>query len=171
MSNNILDTLEALIEESKKKRMSFLIAITKSSKSISDGADKWFESEKDLLKKEMDILTSVMPEDVVQWTPRLDTISKRFKRAISFLNQIIDKAEKGKLASIGEAHPPKKVQSPLQASLVFEEKEEEKELDLVSAILEVFDSASDLEKLIDEVEKESKRTIRIVRLAAKMLQK
>ena len=98
-------------------------------------------------------------------------ISTRFKRAISFLNEVINKAEQGKLASIGEVHPPKKAPFTLQPIEIFEEKEEEKKLDLVSSILEVFDSASDLEKLINEVEKESKRTISTARLVIKVLEK
>jgi len=41
--------------------------------------------------------------------------------------------------------------------------------DLVSAILEVFDAASDLEKLIKEVEKESKRTVSTARLVIRVV--
>jgi len=55
--------------------------------------------------------------------------------------------------------------------LDFDKQEEERKLDLVSAILEVFDSASDLEKLINEVEKESKRTVRTARFTINVLQK
>jgi len=171
LSNNVLDRLERLLKESTEKRMSFLMAITKSSRAISDGASSWFRSEVDLLKKEMEILESVMPEDVQEWRKRLDTISTRFQRAILFLNDVIVKAEKGELTSIGEVHPPKESTLPSLPTPIFEEKEEEKKLDLVSAILEVFDSASDLEKLIGEVEKESKRTIRTARLTIKVLQK
>lgn len=175
MSNNILDDLEKLIEESTKKRVSFLIAITKSSRSISAGANDWFKSEVDLLRKEMEILESVMPEDVQEWRTRLNIISTRFQKAISFLNGIITKAEKGELTSIREVQPPPPPPPPRSTiptlTPIFEEKEEEKKLDLVSAILEVFDSASDLEKLINEVDKESKRTIRTARLTIKVLQK
>ena len=180
MSNNLLDRLERLIEESAKKRTSFLLALTKSSRAISDGAKNWFESEVNLLKKEMKILESVMPEDVHSWQERLGTISKRFQKAISYLNEVISKAEKGQLTSIGEVHPSKKGTFPLAPTPILEaregeiiqaEEEEEKKLDLVSSILEVFDSASNLEKLINEVEKESKRVIRTARLAIKVIQK
>jgi len=170
LSDNILDKLEKLIEESAKKRISFLMAVTKSSRSISVGANKWFKSEVDLLKKEMEILESVMPEDVHVWRKQLSTISIRFQRAISYLNEVIDKAEKGELSSIREVHPPKERTLLPPFPPIFEEKEEEKKLDLVSSILEVFDSASDLEKLINEVEKESKRTVRTARLTIKALQ-
>jgi hypothetical protein len=42
--------------------------------------------------------------------------------------------------------------------------------DLVS-ILEVFDSASDLERLVNNVEKESKRTINTAKLVVKVLER
>lgn len=170
MSNNILDKLEELTKESARKRESFLLAITKSSRSISNGANSWFKSEVELLKKEMEILESIMPEDVQDWKKRLDRISTRFKKALSFLNTVIERAEKGEVNSIGEVHPPRS--SPPELIEISEEKEEEeKKLDLVSSILEVFDSASDLEKLINEVEKESKRTINTARLVIKVVQK
>jgi hypothetical protein len=84
---------------------------------------------------------------------------------------VIDKAEKGKLTSIGDVHPEKKAVLPPPPFEMLEEKEEEKTLNLVSAILEVFDSASDLEKLIKEVERESNRTINTAKLVIKVLQK
>jgi len=165
LSENILDKLEKLTEESARKRESFLLAITKSSRSISSGATSWFRSEVTLLKKEMQILESVMPKDVQNWEKRLGIISTRFTKAISYLNAVIDRAERGEIASIGEVRPP------LAAIEIFEEKEEEKKLNLVSCILEVFDSASDLEKLINEVEKESKRTISTAKLVIQVIQK
>jgi len=171
MSENILDKLEKLTQESAKKRTSFLLAITKSSRSISSGARGWFESETDLLKKEMEILKTIMPGDVQSWESGLGAISARFKRALSYLDDIIDRAEKGKLTSIGEVRPKKKTTLFPEIPQVIEEKEEEKTLNLVSAILEVFDSASDLEKLVNEVERESKRTINTAKLVIKALQK
>ncbi|MFQ5759178.1 MAG: hypothetical protein ACE5IF_05830, partial [Candidatus Bathyarchaeia archaeon] len=54
---------------------------------------------------------------------------------------------------------------------ILEEKEEEKKLDLVSAILEVFDAASGLEKLVKEIEKEGKRTISTAKLVVRIIGK
>jgi hypothetical protein len=171
LSDSILDRLEKLIEESAKKRMSFLMALTKSSRSISAGADEWFRSEVELLTKEMEILESIMAEDVEQWRKRVNVISARFKKAISYLNDIIDRAERGGITSVREIQPPKKETLLPSLAPVVEEVEEEKELNLVSAILEVFDSASDLEKLINEVEKEGRRTVRTAKLVVRALQK
>jgi hypothetical protein len=168
-SKNILEELDTLVRESAHKRQSFLVAVTRSSKSISEGASAWFYSEIELLKREMAILKNVMPEDVSEWSQRIQTISNRFDKALSYLNKIIAQAEKGEIKSIGEVHPPKpEIEEIKPFSLtpieLSKEKEEEKELSLVSAILEVFDSATDLEKLIKEIEKESKRTVSTFRL-------
>jgi hypothetical protein len=172
LNNDILGELEKLVQESASKRQSFLLAVTKSSRAISDGSNKWFCSEVELLRKEMEILKNVMPEDVLDWNRQLDRISSRFQRALSYLNKIVEQAEKGKITSIGEVHPPKPEIPKLQPIKIFKEKEEEeKELNLVSAILEVFDSATDLEKLIKDVEKESKRTITTYRLIISVIQK
>ena len=166
MSEDLIGKLEDLINNSKSSRKDFLLAITISSRSISNGADEWFRSEAGLLEKEMNILKEVMPTEVSDWKNRLAAISHRFRRAISFLNDIISKAEKGEIGSISQVPVPKpKTSSRESFSLPeFPEREDEKKLDLVSAMLEVFDSASDLEKLIDEVERESVRTVNIVRL-------
>jgi len=173
MKNNILDKLEKLIQDSARKRTSFLIAITKSSRSISEGANKWFESETRLLKQEMEILDRVMHEEVEEWENQLNIISLKFKKAISYLNKVIERAEQGKLTTLGEVYPSKKTTFPPTPEPVEEiksgiseeyEYEEERKLTLVSAILEVLDAASTLEKLIDEVERESKRTIRTAKL-------
>jgi hypothetical protein len=83
MSENILEKLEKLTQESAKKRTSFLLAITKSSRSISSGARGWFESETDLLKKEMEILETIMPGDVQSWENRLGAISCSIRHQIS----------------------------------------------------------------------------------------
>jgi hypothetical protein len=171
LSNDILRELESILKDSANKRQSFLLAVTKSSRAISDGALRWYSSEAELLKKEMDILKSVMPDDVSDWNAKLQTIHKRFQRAITFLNQIIDQAEKGKLTSIGEVNPPKPDIEELPSISIFKQKDEEKELNLVSAILEVFDSATELEKLIKDVEKESKRTIHTAELVIKAIRK
>lgn len=147
------------------------MAITKSSKAISKGANAWFESEVGRLNKEMKLLDSITPDEVQMWRNRLNSISGRFRTAISYLNEIIAKAEKGKLVSISEIHPPEKKTLGLPPLRTAEEREEEKPLDLVSAILEVFDSASDLEELINEVEKEIKRTIWLAKMAIEAVQK
>jgi phenylpropionate dioxygenase-like ring-hydroxylating dioxygenase large terminal subunit len=167
LNNDILGELEKLVQESASKRQSFLIAITKSSWAISDGASKWYCSEVELLQKEMNILKNVMPEEVSDWNLQLERISHRFQRALSYLNKIVEQAEKGKITSLGEVNPPKPEIETLQPIELFKKKEEEKELNLVSAILEVFDSATDLEKLIKDVEKESKRTIYIIKVIQK----
>ena len=162
MSSNILGELEKFLQESANKRQSFLISITKSSKAISEGANKWYCSEVDLLQKEMDILKRVMPSDASEWNIQLVRIEKRFHTALSFLNKIIERAEKGNI-SLSEVNPPKPELETYQPIDLFK-KNEEKELNLVSAMLEVFDSASDLEKLIKDVEKESSRTIYTAKL-------
>lgn len=169
--NDILGELEKYVQESANKRQSFFLAITKSSKAISDGANKWYCSEVELLQKEMNILKNVMPEEVGDWNLQLERISHRFQRALSYLNRIVEQAEKGKISSIGEVHPPKPEIETLQPFEFLKKKEEEKELNLVSSILEVFDSATDLEKLIKDVEKESKRTIYTAMLVIKAIQK
>lgn len=171
MNNDILGELEKLVQESASKRQSFLLAVTKSSRAISDGSNKWFCSEVELLRKEMEILKNVMPEDVLDWNRQLERISSRFQRALSYLNKIVEQAEKGKITSIGEVHPPKPEIPKLQPIKIFKEEEEEKELNLVSAILEVFDSATELEKLIKDVEKESKRTITTAKLIINVMQR
>jgi hypothetical protein len=168
-NNNLLDELDTLVQESARKRQSFLVAITKSSKAISEGASKWFYSEVELLEKEMEILKNVMPEDVLEWNQQIQNISIRFNKALSYLNRIVAQADKGEIPSISAVHPPKpeiEEIEPLHIPplKILKQKEEEKELNLVSAILEVFDSATDLEKLIKEIEKESKRTVSTARL-------
>lgn len=167
--NNVLNELETLVQESTHKRQSFLVAITKSSKAISEGASNWFCSEIEILKRELAILENVMPEDVFEWNQRIQNISHRFNKALSYLNKIVAQAEKGEINSIGAVHKPKseiEEMEPFQFTplKILEKKEEERELNLVSAILEVFDSATDLEKLVKEIEKESKRTLSTARL-------
>jgi hypothetical protein len=172
LNSNTLKELENLIQKSSKKRMTFLIAITKSSRAISDGAKQWFESEKALLVEEMNILKNIVPEEVQDWQKQLDTISKRFETAISYLDAVIDKAEKGKVTAMREVYTPKEKETfELPPLPLTGEKEEEKKLDLVSAILEVFDSASSLEKLINEVEKQCKRITRTVSFIIKAVEK
>jgi hypothetical protein len=174
LSEDLLEKLESLIQNSARNRTSFLLAVTISSRSISRGADDWFRSEVDLLEKEMNILKEVMPEEVAGWKNTLTAISHRFKRAISFLNDIISKAERGEIDSISQVHVPKPqtlVPEPFIPLPEFPQKQDDKSLDLVSAILEVFDSASNLEKLIGEVERESMRTVNTARLVIKALKK
>jgi len=172
---NILDKLDAYVQESAQKRESFLVAITKSSIAISEGASQWFRSECDVLEKELGILKNVMPEDVLEWNQRIQNISSRFNRALLYLNKIIAQAEKGEIKSIGAVHKPKSETEEIETfsfkpMKILKKKEEEKELNLLSAILEVFDSATDLEKLIKEIEKESKRTLSTARLILKVIQ-
>jgi hypothetical protein len=167
LGNDILGELESLIKDSASKRQSFLLAVTKSSRGISDGANKWYCSEVELLQQETNILNNIMPEEVSDWNVRLKMISRRFQRALSFLNKIIDQAEKGQVSSIGQVNPPKPDIEEFPQMPIFKQKEEERELNLVSAILEVFDSATELEKLIKEVEKESKRTIHTAMILTK----
>ncbi len=174
MSNNILEELDSLVKESAHKRQSFLVTVTVSSKAISDGANKWFSSECEILKKELEILQKVMPEDVLEWNQRIQSISQRFNKALAYLNKIVAQAEKGEIKSIGEVNPPKSEIEEIEPFQfkpikILEKREEEKELNLVSAILEVFDSATDLEKLIKEIEKESKRTLSTARLILNVL--
>ncbi len=171
-----IDKLAQLVKDSSGQRQSFLLAITKSSKSISEGANKWFLSETDRLKKEMDILEQILPAEVVEWNNRLQEISNRFNRALSFLNRIIQQAEQGKLESFNDVkipQPPKSKRFSLKIPDFAEtpqDKEEEKELNLVSAMLEVFDSASNLEKLTKEIERESERTINTAKLVLQAIQ-
>ena len=170
-TGNVLDDLSNLVRESTDKRQSFLLAITKSSKAISDGANKWFCAEADLLKKEIELLQKILPAEVGDWNARLEVISNRFRRALSFLEKIIAKAQDGKIVSFNEVNPPLKPKKVSFNLTEFSEvKEEEKELNLVSAMLEVFDSASDLEKLIKEIERESERTINTARLVMQVIQ-
>lgn len=167
MSVGILEELERLIQKSAKKRTSFLLAVTKSSRSISKGADEWFDSEVELVESQMNILKEVMPKEVSNWKHELGLISSRFKRAISFLNDLISKAERGEISSISQIPVPE----PKPTFPSLQKEEEDKKLNLVSSILEVFDSASDLEKLINEVERESMRTVSTAKLVMKALGK
>jgi hypothetical protein len=175
-NNNILEELNTLIEESAHKRQSFLVAITKSSRAISEGANQWFSSECKILEKELAILKNVMPEDALEWNQQIRNISNRFSKALTYLNGIVAQAEKGEIKSIGTVPMPKPsidANEPLGGFVpprILEKKEEEKELNLVSAILEVFDSATALENLIKEIEKESKRTLSTARLILKVIQ-
>jgi hypothetical protein len=169
VNNNILDELGTLIQESAHKRQSFLVVVTRSSKAISEGANSWFCSECEILKKELAILENVMPEDVLEWNQRIQQISGRFNHALIYLNKIVAQAEKGEIKSIGEVSQSKSEIEEIEPLhfkplKILQTREEEKELNLVSAILEVFDSATDLEKLIKEIEKESKRTLSTARL-------
>ncbi|MCP8304297.1 MAG: hypothetical protein H3Z50_02325 [archaeon] len=76
------------------------------------------------------------------------------------MDNIVKDVEEGKITTLGEIYKGKKSKPSFPTLPTEEEKAE----DFAANLLEIFDSAWDLEKLIDEVESEARRTLLLRRL-------
>lgn len=162
---NPLDELESLLQDRKQKRMTFLASFLDSFSPISEGSRKWFNYEAEAVEKEIELLNSIMPEETSAWKSELEEIRQKFERALQGIKGVAKKAEKGEVKSVGDIYkrpsrgevieliPPKR-----------RSKREQAPLDIAESLLEIWDAASELEKLVNKVEHEAIRTLRLRRL-------
>ncbi|MCP8307434.1 MAG: hypothetical protein H3Z52_02085 [archaeon] len=158
MSKNPLDELESLLKERPKERTSLVKAFIASIPLIRTKADEWFNYEVGVLEKEMGLLENVIPERIPEWTKRLEDIKSKFSKSINSMDKTVKEVEEGKIISLSEIYRGRKPSFPTLPT------EEEKVEDLTANLLDIFDSAQELEKLINEVETEARRTLLLRRL-------
>lgn len=166
LKKNPLDKLEALLQEREKKRMTFLATFLDSLDPISRGSKKWFKYETEAVKKEIELLHSIMPEETPIWKSKLQQIENKFERALQDVKEVAKRAERGEVKSVGEIY---RRPSPLPELVVIpppgrKSRREKAQLDVAESLLEMWDAASELEELVKKVEQEAIRTLRLRRL-------
>lgn len=170
MAKSPLDELAQILDERKLKRKTFLAVLLDSLDPISEKSREWFEYETKAVSKEIEVLGTIMPEETPTWKAELEDIKKRFESALQYIEEVAKKAKKGELRSVGDVYrqPPKKQANELQLpQLVIPAKRERTPLDAAQSILAIWDATSDLENLVNKVELEAIRTLRLRQIMRK----
>lgn len=162
-TRNPLDELESLLKQRTTKRMSYIAVFLNAIPSVSEKASNWFNFEAEAVEREMELLEHVMPEETERWKAELNSVRIKFAKASNSLENIAKRAEKGEIKSVSEIYK-RPAEGFIPTIEEVEEAEEEGALNVASSLLELWDAASDLEKLINKVELEAKRTLRLRRL-------
>jgi hypothetical protein len=168
LTKSPLDELEQILEDSKFKRKTFLAVLLDSLDPISRKSHEWFDYEAKTVSREIEVLNAIMPEETPAWRAQLEDIKRRFEGALQYIEQVTRKAKKGELRSVGDVYkrPPRK--QPYEIPEPFPlAKKEKTPLDAAQSVLAIWDSASDLENLVNKVELEAIRTLRLRQILKK----
>ena len=168
MTKSALDELAQILEERKFKRKTFLAVLLDSLDPISKKSREWFDYETKAVSKEIEVLGGIMPEETPTWEAQLEDIQKRFGDALQYIEEVARKAKKGELRSVGDVYrrPPSKQPYELP-ELIIPAKREKTPLDAAQSVLAIWDAASDLESLVNRVELEAIRTLRLRQILKK----
>jgi hypothetical protein len=162
---NPLDKLELLRQERKTKRKTLLATLLDSLDPVLETTRKWFNYETQAIDEEIDLLGTIMPEEMPTWKTELDRTKTKFKSALQYIREVAKKAKRGELESVEKVYKrPSRDQLIEIPPLPRARKKEKGPLDIAESLLELWDAASELEKLANKVENEAVRTLRLRRL-------
>ena len=162
-TRNPLDELESLLKERTTKRISYLAVFLSAIPSVSEKASNWFSYEAEAVEREIELLEHIVPEETERWKAELNGVRIKFANASKSLENIAKRAEEGEIRSVSEIYE-RPARGRIPTIVEVEGAEEEGALNVASSLLELWDAASDLEKLINKVEREANRTLRLRRL-------
>lgn len=168
MTKNSLDELERILEERKFKRKTFLAVLLDSLDPVNKKSREWFDYEFEAVSKQIEVLGEIIPEETPMWRAGLEDIKKRFDDALQYVEEVAKKAKKGELRSVGDVYrrPPTKQASALP-ELIMPTKKEKTPLDAAQSILAIWNAASELENLVNTVEIEAIRILRLRQIMRK----
>lgn len=168
MTKNPLDELAQILEERKFKRKTFLAVLLDSLDPISRKSREWVDYETKAVSKEIEVLGAIMPEETPTWRAQLEDIKKRFEGALQYIEEVSRKAKKGELRSVGDVYKRQPSKQPYELpELIVPAKREKTPLDAAQSVLAIWDAASDLESLVNRVELEAIRTLRLRQIVRK----
>lgn len=169
MTRSPLDELEQILKERQFKRKTFLAVLLDSLDPISKKSREWFDYETKAVSNEIEVLGAIMPEEIPAWKAELEEIKKKFEGALQYIEEVAKKAKKGELRSVGDVYkrPPSEQASELPQLVVMPAKREKTPLDAAQSVLAIWDAASDLENLVNRVELEAIRTLRLRQMMRK----
>lgn len=106
-----------------------------------------------------------MPEETPVWRNWLTEIKEKFERALRGIQEVARKTEKGEVKSVGDIYKRPSSEKVIELPIPKRRaKEKQAPLDIAESILEIWDAASELERLVEKVEHEAIRTLRLRRL-------
>jgi hypothetical protein len=173
LTKSPLDELARILEERKFKRRTFLAVLLDSLDPISAKSREWFDYETKAVSHEIDVLGEIMPEETPTWRATLEEIKTKFASAFQYIDEVSRKAKKGELKSIRDIykHPTSKEEAIQLPELIPPTKRQRTPLDAAQSILAIWDAASDLENLVNRVELEALRTLRLRQIVKKEVMK
>jgi len=158
-----LNDLEILLRERGQKRITFFAALLDSLEPLSDRSLKWFQYETEAVEKEMELLNSIMPEEIPGWVSELRQIKKKFEEAIQSIREVMKMAEKGEVKLVSDIYQRPSLIEEIPA-IPLKIKKRKAPSNVGESILELWDAASELEKLVRKIEQEAIRVLRLRRL-------
>lgn len=169
MAKSPLDELAQILDERKFKRRTFLAVLLDSLDPISKKSREWFEYETKAVSHEIDVLGEIMPEETPTWKAKLEEIKRKFEGAFQYIDEVAKKAKKGELKSISDVYkqPTNEEEIIKLPELVPPAERQRTPLDAAQSMLAIWDAASDLETLVNRVELEALRTLRLRQMVKK----
>jgi len=161
---NPLDKLESLLQERKTKRKTLLATLLDSLDPVLEKTRKWFDYETLAINEEIDLLGAIMPEETPTWKAELDEIRRKFERALQYIKEVAKRARRGELGSVKDIYKRPSGDQIIEIPPPPTRKKEKGPLDIAESLLELWDAASELERLANKVENEAVRTLRLRRL-------
>lgn len=172
MAKSPLDELAEILEQRKFKRRTFLAVLLDCLEPLSRKSSEWFEYETKAVCLEIDVLGEIMPEETPAWKARLEEIRKKFKDAYQYIDEVAKKAKKGEVRSISDVYrQPSEAEVVRIPELIPHAKSQRTPLDAAQSMLAIWDAASDLENLVNVIELEALRTLRLRQMVKKEIMK
>ena len=155
---NPLERLDDILREKFEKRQSYISILIESVPHITERAEKWFKYEIDTINDEISLLNEILPDETMIWKSRLNNIKKKYIQSIEEIDAIVKKVSYGEIKSMRDVFTGKP-ESSFNIVEVEIVEDKEKSLNIASSILNLLDSASKLENLDKEIDREIKKIL------------